>query len=96
MKSSNEQSLGEAIRSFVEAHQLDDKLLETEIYQRWEELAGKDINNRTKRITFRQGHLRVYLSSASLREELNLQRELLLEKVNQRLRNRPVESLSFS
>ena len=41
MKKSNELSLGEAIRAFLKVNDLDEKLLETEIYARWEELAGK-------------------------------------------------------
>ena len=60
MKKSNELSLGEAIRAFLKVNDLDDKLLETEIYARWEELAGKAINLKTSKLSFREGVLTVF------------------------------------
>ena len=48
MKKDNQQSLGDAIRSFLAAHNLEDKYLETEIYNRWDELAGREINVKTR------------------------------------------------
>ena len=38
MKKSNELSLGDAIKAFLKVNDLDDKLIETEMYARWEEL----------------------------------------------------------
>ncbi|MDR9375287.1 MAG: DUF721 domain-containing protein [Schleiferiaceae bacterium] len=95
MKKQNEVNLGEAIRDFIRRNELDDKLLETEIYQRWEELAGKAVNLKTREVRYWRGRLVVRVSSPALRQELQLRREALREQINQRLKNRPVETLEI-
>ncbi|MEQ9262740.1 MAG: DUF721 domain-containing protein [Owenweeksia sp.] len=95
MKKDNQQSLGDAIRSFLAAHNLEDKYLETEIYSRWDELAGRAINVKTRKVNFREGVLTVFLSSATLRQELSMRRAEMIERLNQRIRNSPVRELVF-
>ncbi len=85
MKKSNELNLGDAIREFLQRNNLDEKLLETEIYARWEELAGHTINLKTKKVSLKQGVLTVYLTSSVLRNELSMRKTDLLGRINQRL-----------
>lgn len=85
MKKSNEQSLGEALKHFLKANGLEEKVLETEIYGRWEELAGRAINLKTRKVKLEDGRLTVYLTSSVLRNELLMRRTELLEHINQRL-----------
>ena len=56
----NEQSLGEAIRSFLSANGMEEKILETEIYQRWDDLAGRDVNVKTRKVELKNGLLTVF------------------------------------
>ena len=93
MKKDNQQSLGDAIRSFLAAHNLEDKYLETEIYNRWDELAGREINVKTRKVAFKEGVLIVFLSSSTLRRELSLRKTAMMEKLNQRLRGAPVKDI---
>lgn len=93
MKRDNELSIGDAIRGFLRANQLDDKLLETEIYQRWEELAGREINLKTKKVRFQKGELSVFLSSSVVRQELSMRKEEFRAELNMRLKGRPVRKL---
>ncbi|MGB0176612.1 MAG: DUF721 domain-containing protein [Owenweeksia sp.] len=95
MKKDNQQSLGDAIRSFLAAHNLEDKYLETEIFNRWDELAGREINVKTRKVTFREGVLTVFLTSSTLRQELSMRRAEMKEHLNQRLRSAPVRELVF-
>lgn len=96
MKKSNELSLGEAIKAFLEVNDLEDKFLETEIYARWEELAGKTINLKTSKVVFRNGVLTVFLTSSVLRNELSMKRSALLARINQRMRGKAeVRELRF-
>jgi predicted nucleic acid-binding Zn ribbon protein len=96
MKKSNEQSLGDALKLFLKANGLEEKVLETEIYGRWEELAGKAINLKTKRVRLEGNKLTVYLTSSVLRNELNMRRTELLERINQRLMPRiTLKTLDF-
>jgi len=96
MKKSNEMSLGDAIQAFLKANELDEKLLETEIYARWEELAGNAINNRTNKVTLKDGVLSIYVNSSVLRNELSLSKTDLLQRINQRLKGKGrIKDLQF-
>ncbi|AEV32066.1 DUF721 domain-containing protein [Owenweeksia hongkongensis] len=88
MKKSNEMSLGDAIQAFLKTNELDEKLLETEIYARWEELAGNAINLKTNKVKVEKGILTVYVNSSVVRNELSLRRSELLERVNLKLRGK--------
>lgn len=93
MRRDNELSIGDAIKGFLRANQLDDKLLETEIYQRWEELAGREINLKTKKVRYQKGELSVFLSSSVVRQELSMRKEEFRAELNMRLKGRPVRKL---
>ena len=96
MKKSNEMSLGDAIQAFLKSNELDEKLLETEIYARWEELAGRAVNNRTNKVKLDNGILSVYVNSSVLRNELSLSKTELLERINQRLMGKAtIKDLQF-
>ncbi len=84
MKKSNEQSLGDAIRTFIKQHQLDGKLAEAEVVAAWTKVLGPAIDRRTKRIRMQKGGVvYVELNSSSLRNELNMQRSKLKDALNQ-------------
>lgn len=91
----NEKTIGDAIQAFLAAHGLGDKLLETEIYQRWDELAGRNVNVRTKKVSLKNGHLTVFLTSSVLRNELSMHKSVFLARINQRLKNKPLKSIEF-
>lgn len=96
MKKSNEMSLGDAIQAFLKSNELDEKLLETEIYARWEELAGRAVNNRTNKVKLDKGVLSVYVNSSVVRNELSLSKTELLERINQRLMGKAtIKDLQF-
>ncbi len=95
MKKDNEQTLGEAIRSFLSAYNLEDKYLEKELFSRWDELAGRQINVKTKKLVFKDGILVVHLSSSTLRQELSMRKAEMLEKLNLRLKGQPIREIRF-
>jgi hypothetical protein len=93
--SPNQYKLGEVIKKVYQRYQLEDKVLEAEIYARWEQLAGAHVNNRTREIKFKAGKLTVFLNSASLRQELSLRKGAMMEYINDRLELRPVKELEL-
>lgn len=95
MRRDNQQTLGEAIREFLKRNSLDEKLYETEIFGRWEELVGREVNLRTRKVVLKEGVLIVYLNSSVLRNELSMRKTELLEHINMRLRNNPIRGLEF-
>ena len=95
MKKNNELSLGQAIREFLEVNDLSDKYLETEIFNRWDELAGRHINVKTRKVVFRNHKLIVFLNSSTLRNELSLRKQEFIEKLNLRLKGAPIRDMEF-
>ncbi|GGH74923.1 DUF721 domain-containing protein [Phaeocystidibacter marisrubri] len=84
MKKSNEQSLGDAIRSFLKQHELTGKLAEAEVVAAWSKVLGPAIDRRTVSIRLdKTGRIYVELTSASLRNELSMQRTRLAEALNE-------------
>jgi predicted nucleic acid-binding Zn ribbon protein len=85
MKQRNTQTIGEALRDFLEENKaLQGKLLEKRIEQAWSETLGPMIIPYTQNIYVRNGVLYVSLSSAVLRSELTLCRERLIRTLNER------------
>lgn len=84
MKKSNEQSLGDAIRSFLKQHELTGKLAEAEVVAAWSKVLGPAIDRRTESIRLEpNGTVRVRLNSSALRQELMMQRTRLAEALNE-------------
>ena len=50
----------------------------------WEDIAGKVITARTKRIYLKDGVLHIYLTSSVLRNELMMLRDSLKSRINSR------------
>ena len=83
MKRSNQLTLKEAIENLLETYRLKDKLTETDIRMRWDELMGGPIARHTRRVYVRQKTLVVELDSSVLREELFYAREAIKTKINE-------------
>jgi len=82
MRKSNEQSLGEIIRDFIRAFNMEDKMNEIKIASSWEKVMGPQINSLTERIVFKNRTLTVFLRSAPLREELFMARTKIVGLIN--------------
>jgi predicted nucleic acid-binding Zn ribbon protein len=59
----------------------------------WEELTGKVISARTKRISMKDGVLHIYLTSPVVRNELMMLRESLRSQVNKKAGNEVVREI---
>lgn len=69
------------------------KLDEKKIEKIWRETNAPFIVERTKKITYRDGKLILYISSAPLKQELFNNRPQILEKINKELPGAPVEEV---
>ncbi len=61
------------------------KLDEKKIEQVWRETNNAYVVERTRKVSFREGKLILYIDSAPLKQELFNSREQILEKVNKAL-----------
>ena len=84
MRRKKVQPLGDILKDYLRAMNIDKKLKEINMVKSWDEIVGKIIANATQNIYIKDGKLVVYMSSAIIRNELLLLKTPLLEKINQK------------
>ena len=79
---SNDQTLKEAVEGMLKAYKLDDKMNQIKLIESWERVMGPTVSKRTVDIKIYERKLYVSLNSASLRQELFLEREKIRDLLN--------------
>ena len=79
---SNNQTLGEVIREFIQSNRLEGKLNETKVIRSWESVVGKMISTHTRNLYIRNKILFVSVDSPSLRNELSYSKEKIIQDLN--------------
>ena len=77
-------TLGEALGELITEYRLEKGLKDAAVLNIWEDIAGKVITARTKRIYLKDGVLHIYLTSSVLRNELMMLRDSLKSRINSR------------
>lgn len=72
------ESIGDAIKSMLEAFRISDKFNETDLVSSWAKVMGEPIAKRTSKIYIRDKKLYVHLTSAPLKHELSMSRDKIL------------------
>ncbi|MCI0522752.1 MAG: DUF721 domain-containing protein [Bacteroidales bacterium] len=75
-------TLKEALEELIKEYRLAPKLKEASVINIWENVTGRAIAARTKKIYIREGVLHIYLSSAVVKNELMMLRESLMQQIN--------------
>jgi hypothetical protein len=81
-RSSNEAPLGDIIDKLMRAYGLDRKMKELDVVAAWPELMGSAVANRTKDIQIRNGILYLSMDSSVMRDELQLGKQIIIQRVN--------------
>lgn len=84
MRRSKTISLAEALQDYIKEMKLGDKLSEVGLINSWEEMVGRAISSRTKKIFIKDHILYVQLSSSVVRNELLMLRNALRDKLNEK------------
>jgi hypothetical protein len=87
--------LKEAIERLLKVYKISDKMDEITLRKEWEELMGKTISNKTKRLELRKRILIIEIESSVLRHELSFAKEKLKESLNRKLKRRAVDEIIF-
>ena len=96
MRRANTQLLGDVLRDFLQENTtVARKLAETRAIQSWGGLLGEGAMKYTTHIYIRNGVLHVRLSSAVLRNELNMSRELLIARLNKEAGEEVIRDIVF-
>lgn len=91
----NQKSIGEAIREFLKAHQLEEKITETRIFVSWEKVMGRNIARYTEKISLKNKVLTVYMNSSAMRNELTLARDKIIQMINKEAGEEVINTIYF-
>jgi predicted nucleic acid-binding Zn ribbon protein len=95
MRRSKTISLAEAVKDYIKEMNLDGKLSEITIINSWEEIVGRAISSRTRKIFIKDHILYVHLNSSVVRNELLMLREALREKLNSKAGSEVIKDIVF-
>ena len=93
--SSNEQSLKDAIGSFLKSSRLSGKLANRKIIDGWEKIMGTMIARHTKQISIYDKKLFLHLDSAPLKQELFYSREKIIRMLNEEAGEEVIKEIVF-
>lgn len=85
MKKNRAEPIGKLIQQFLRQESLESPLNEQRLLDAWPQLLGPAIASYTSNLYIRNQILYVHLTSAALRQELMMGRELLVRNLNQKV-----------
>lgn len=85
MKRNNTEQVGDVIRKFLRQSGLESPLNEFRLVDAWRDVVGPTISKYTLNLYIRNQTLFVHLSSSVLRQELQMQREMLVKHLNSKV-----------
>lgn len=78
-------SLQEALKHFIEEHQLEPGITQVRVVELWHQLMGQGVSTYTTGVELKGDTLYISLSSSVLRQELLIGREKILKMLNEAL-----------
>ena len=85
MRRNNAEHIGDVIRFFLRQQGLESPLNEYRLVQAWGDVVGPAMSRYTSNLYIKNQTLHVHLTSAVLRQELMMARELLVKNLNQQV-----------
>ena len=87
--------LNEAMQDLLKTYQIEGKFMETQLISSWETVMGKAIAKRTGKIYVKDKKMFVELTSAPLKQELNMSKSKVMEMFNKRFNKNLIEEIIF-
>ena len=91
----NTSSIGDLIKAFLRANNLEEKMEEVDIRGKWEELAGSIVAKHTVEVRLRKGKLFLKVNSAPLRHTLSFSKTEFIEKLNASIGHELIKELEL-
>ena len=95
MRKTNDKSLKEAIEQMLQVYKLKRKYDETGIMANWPTLVGRSVANRTKEIYIYEKKLFLRIESSVIKNEIQIMRSQIIEKINNDANAVIVEEIIF-
>jgi predicted nucleic acid-binding Zn ribbon protein len=94
-RSSKAISVGDAIKELLKFYQLEGKYNETYVVANWERIMGKTIASRTEKVYFKNKLMFIKISSSTLKKDLMLSKQNIINLVNKEIGENVVEDVVF-
>lgn len=88
-------SIGQAIGELAQAFGIESKLQQYEAVNQWATVVGTRIAEQTEAIRIEKGVLVVRVKTAVWRNELNMQKQEIIEKLNRAVKTDVVKDIRF-
>ena len=95
MRRNNAEQIGDVIRFFLRQQGLESPLNEYRLIQAWGDVVGPAMARYTSNLYIKNQTLHVHLTSAVLRQELMMARELLVKNLNQQVGAQVIVDIHF-
>ena len=95
MKLNDAEQIGKLIRTFLPQESLESRLNERRLINSWGEVLGPTIASYTRELYIKNQILYVHLTSAALRQELMMGRELLVHNLNRHVGAQVITNIIF-
>ena len=95
MRRNNAEHIGDVIRLFLRQQGLESPLNEYRLVQAWKDVVGPAMARYTSSLYIKNQTLYVHLTSAVLRQELMMARELLVKNLNQQVGAQVIVNIVF-
>ena len=95
MRRSKTITLAEAIKDFISDMGLGEKLDETSLIASWEEVVGKTISTRTTKVYIKNHVFYVHLNSSVVKNELQMLRSSLIDRLNEKAGKQLIKDIVF-
>lgn len=83
MRRKRTMSIIDVLSEYKKEMKIEGRLKEVEVLNSWEEIAGRAIAARTKKIYIKDKNLIIHLTSSVVRNELLMMREVIRARVNE-------------
>ena len=93
MARTNDRSLGDAIREFLHAYNLEEKVNEQRLMKSWETVVGQMVAKHTKTLYIRNRILFVNIDSCALRNELIYSKGKIIGDLNRQAGSVVIEDI---
>ena len=88
-------SVKSAFDDLLKSYKLESRYTAARIRKDWEKIMGKPVAVRTSRIRINNGKITVYLTSAPLKQELNMSKSKVLELLRKEYGEETIQDIIF-
>ena len=89
------QHIGAALKKVIQNSGLEKGLSQQKALETWEEVVGKAISKNTETLSVEHGLLTIKTTNSTWRQELQLQKKHIIQKINKKLEKNIIKDIQF-